>query len=639
MGTQKGRKKRGKKDPLKRLSGRSIFLGVTLIIILPLISYQQALDIVLMPQLFALSVFLMGYGLFHLLFLRNAFILKKALVNFIAVVALVYFLVTIGSSFFAFNYKESFFDIAKTFLFFSLILVVTSRFFLDSLFVQRLPDFFLLGTSVLLLFGFNEYLTQVLPAPDTHLPDGRSIIYSVSGPMAHKNLYASGLFMSLPMLIWGFVTSRGMKRNLFGLVVGLTFLMIFLLSTRAVWLGTLIGGGFAVFVLLLFGKMFGLSRKWRLFMFISVFVLLASGAGVIMKTSENSGFSPAERFRSIFDPEASNNRYRLNVWEVSLEVWKQNPIFGVGPGNWKIEAPSYFVEYGFNKSQLNWVRPHNDFLWVLSEKGLIGFLVYLALLATAFVFLFTVIFRSDDQKKRLLALLLGAGLSGYLVTSFFDFPSERIYHQTILALWFSLLIFLKTKKTLLEKNAKFAFSKLFPWILILGLAVVAIYAFAVIEQEVQVKKVRQLRDNGQWQLMRDEALKISSRFKTLDPEAVPVDYYSGLANGQMKNYEEARNFYHRALEENPNKVSVLNNLGLVYFFQEDYPNAIKYLEKGLTILPDYYEALMNLSAVYVKVGDYQKSMETLGKVPRNLRDERFFQNEEHVKRLIRESNN
>jgi|GEM_PF-4220356 len=57
------------------------------------------------------------------------------------------------------------------------------------------------------------------------------------------------------------------------------------------------------------------------------------------------------------------NNNRTYRWEGALEVWWENPWFGIGPGHYAEIGPTQFVGH-----------PHNYYLQILSEWGLIAFI-------------------------------------------------------------------------------------------------------------------------------------------------------------------------------------------------------------------------------------------------------------------------
>lgn len=57
----------------------------------------------------------------------------------------------------------------------------------------------------------------------------------------------------------------------------------------------------------------------------------------------------------------------LKTWSLTTEMIKDHFFTGVGTGNWQINARvSYKGRFSGNDPQ-NWIRPQNDFLWVMAE--------------------------------------------------------------------------------------------------------------------------------------------------------------------------------------------------------------------------------------------------------------------------------
>ena len=74
--------------------------------------------------------------------------------------------------------------------------------------------------------------------------------------------------------------------------------------------------------------------------------------------------------KRLMDP--ANLQIRQIFWDHSFQMQAEYPLAGVGPGQWRIHFPKYGLE-GMNPSVAEGVtsevRPHNDFIWVLSELG------------------------------------------------------------------------------------------------------------------------------------------------------------------------------------------------------------------------------------------------------------------------------
>ena len=76
--------------------------------------------------------------------------------------------------------------------------------------------------------------------------------------------------------------------------------------------------------------------------------------------------------------EAQNYKFRFfsieheNGYFISLRMFKDNKLFGIGPKNFREECKreKYFIDYGCH------THPHNFYLQLLSETGIIGFIPF-----------------------------------------------------------------------------------------------------------------------------------------------------------------------------------------------------------------------------------------------------------------------
>ncbi|HEX8088137.1 MAG TPA: O-antigen ligase family protein [Blastocatellia bacterium] len=110
------------------------------------------------------------------------------------------------------------------------------------------------------------------------------------------------------------------------------------------------------------------------------------------------------------------------IWQGTLEMFRANPIAGVGIGAYETAYPIYGRDDGSAALGTSYVvdRAHNDYLQVLADAGVIG-----GALALWFIIsLFQEMFRGaqcSDPLLQALALGAGAGIFGLLVHSLFDF--------------------------------------------------------------------------------------------------------------------------------------------------------------------------------------------------------------------------
>ena len=144
----------------------------------------------------------------------------------------------------------------------------------------------------------------------------------------------------------------------------------------------------------------------------------------------------------------SGSRNRTNAWIWSVEIIKQNPLLGVGTGNWKVNILEH--ENQVNTGFIYLYKAHNDFLENMAETGVIGGLLFMAIFVLmGWNFLKQYRKKADDPGVLYRALFLAAsGLAFYAVDAFFNFPADR---PEILLLW-ALYISMGIAATAIQKE-------------------------------------------------------------------------------------------------------------------------------------------------------------------------------------------
>ncbi|MBI1784038.1 tetratricopeptide repeat protein [Candidatus Sumerlaeota bacterium] len=100
----------------------------------------------------------------------------------------------------------------------------------------------------------------------------------------------------------------------------------------------------------------------------------------------------------------------------------------------------------------------------------------------------------------------------------------------------------------------------------------------------------------------DEAIEYYKRAITLNPAYADAYGSLGLAQLKLGKTEEAVSNMRRAIELKPGKVDSLNNLGIVSFQQGRLDEAVDYFQRAISIMPNSVEALDNLAFIYLKQG-------------------------------------
>lgn len=612
------------------------FFGV-LFSMLPLVYYRSGLDPAIHPRLLFLSVLLIPAMIYLVWMKRKPALNTSVLFQPVFWFLIAYALITALSMLYAVNRGEGYYDSCKSFS--VLILVgVSSILILNTREWHRFfPVFFIVPALILLVVGAMDYYNFVLFATTPRTRENLEWIYEVRGNMAHKNQYAISLMLMLPFLGYGVYKKTGLLKWVFVLLSALILVYIAVLQTRSVWVGITLAVFAGCILLILFAQRFNINKGIRLGLGISLLAMVISLGSVIYFSKTTDKNSIIHKIKNITNPSDGNNRHRVKIWELTGKMIMDRPLEGVGAGNWKIVSHNYFPGYNFSKEQLNWLRPHNDFLWVLSEKGIFGFLAFIGIFVSVFIYFLKIIKSDIATEKKVFALLLVSGLIAYLAVSMFTFPLERMNHQIYLALIIAVFSVLYHEIYGNKNRVAKIRAMSVPALLILGFS--AYYAITVLDMETKVKQARTLHKAEKWEALNKLAAQIPATFKTIDAEAMPIAWYSGLSYANLGKIKEANAAYLEAYRQNPSRTSVLNNLGRTYFQLEDYENAKIYFEKALVILPDYFEALVNLSSTYIQLGDYQNALNCLNKIPQDKINEPLSRNINFVRRKLKEQAN
>jgi len=270
---------------------------------------------------------------------------------------------------------------------------------------SRLYLFFtILALSVLLVVsdGIYQYTTGV------SFFSGNGLINSrVTGPFRHGNDFGTYLVTVLPVLLGFLLVSTKAVINkplvpfkkkwpILVLFLGALFLLGVTFS-RGAWLG------FSCSVIFLLVTNKQLKPMWILAFlaaFFAVFIFLAAS---VRHDLISGGFS-FEQFFSLGN--------RLPYWRSALILMISHPFYGAGFGNYvgSLEKMNLLpLEY-----------PHNGFLHIAAETGLIGLAVFVGLLWTFFNTSLRQAKKMVDLSSQKVLFGLLAGLLAFLVHAFFD---------------------------------------------------------------------------------------------------------------------------------------------------------------------------------------------------------------------------
>jgi O-antigen ligase len=123
-----------------------------------------------------------------------------------------------------------------------------------------------------------------------------------------------------------------------------------------------------------------------------------------------------KRLFSIFDLNDVTNKDRLHMVYTGIKIFKDFPLTGVGPDNIKMVYPNY----RHPQAEKNNPHLHNNFLQILSERGIFAFICVIAAFLVIFINLLAKI-KNSVQYPKTIALGVLFMYIGFQVMGLFEY--------------------------------------------------------------------------------------------------------------------------------------------------------------------------------------------------------------------------
>ncbi|QQS32213.1 MAG: O-antigen ligase family protein [Acidobacteriota bacterium] len=305
--------------------------------------------------------------------------------------------------------------------------------------IKRVAMFVVIFGSLLAFFGILQRLAN---------PDG---IYGLRetpqaipfGPFVNQHHFASFMQMTGGVAL-GLVFGRTLSRN--------TMLLI---ATGAVLMGTAVamtssrGGMLGFAAMLVVVAFLSLGRQKRTSEDAGIFTKLRMNAGIVIGAAAIillilgtvlfvGGDESLLRGVGAARPGMDISTGRFHFWPIAIQIFLANPILGAGLDAFGVA----FTRYDTWNGALRVEQAHNEYLQMLADAGVVGFL-----LLAAFILMFfrkaSAVIASAHGSRRAIAAGAFAGCFGILIHSFFDFPLRTFSN----GFFFLLLVVLATQMT------------------------------------------------------------------------------------------------------------------------------------------------------------------------------------------------
>lgn len=244
---------------------------------------------------------------------------------------------------------------------------------------------------------------------------------------------------------------------------------------------------------------------------------------------------------------------RPAIWKAAIDIIKEKPVFGTGPGNFEI----LFYKYNFPVDNLisryskNTRFAHNEFLQIAAEGGL--FTLF------AFLFILAVVFKNGIKSSPVSTAVLSSILGHSIVDFNLHLPA-LVFVAIILS------------SDILYKNC---------------------------EQELKFSR-KYLRIFLAFILFFNTANFFIRPFN--------AEKYKIIADKFIKtNPEKALEFYQKAAEHSPNNFEYRRIAGELFYANSDALESIKNLKKSIELNPKNPFAFISLSNIYYELSEFSKA--------------------------------
>ncbi len=258
------------------------------------------------------------------------------------------------------------------------------------------------------LFGWNVHQAWM---DEQMFDDIKMRIYST---LENPNVLGEYILLALPVavaLIW--TSKKTFSKFVFAGISAVLAVALILTFSRGCWLGFMASA--AIFVTFTAGKIWGLAL-----------VALPIIPMILPESIIN-------RFTSIGDMGDSSTSYRVYIWLGTLLMLKDFWISGVGLGTEAFTQVYPFYSYNAIVAP----HPHNLFLQVLTETGVLGIFTFLLLL---FIFFKKLIggfqYMGKGHPLSIVIVAMGSAVAGFLLQGMFD---NCFYNYRVFAIFWSFL--------------------------------------------------------------------------------------------------------------------------------------------------------------------------------------------------------
>lgn len=315
---------------------------------------------------------------------------------------------------------------------------------------------------------------------------------------------------------------------------------------------------------------------------------------------------------------------RLNMYSSTIGIIQDYPLLGVGLNNWRLVNPKYSDNLNTDRNNHKWQyakitqRPHNDFLWLLSEVGIIGMIFIAGFLIYHLRLLLRTLKRdnnSDEQKYILMFCLISLIAIG--IESMFDFPRQRTMPN--LYLW-SIMGFIASTRS--KKEVEIKYQNIVSISLAIVLSVVSVFAYFDMKSNTYSQDAKYYNNNNMSKELYASSTISLDYYRNMDYAGTPMYYYLGIAQYKLGDKKAARVFFQKALKIAPYHLGTLMNYMIVLGEIGNLDAAYEIMQTIQDIYPKMSKPRLDMSKFFIRSGLYEKARSILLDMKANKLDDK-----------------
>ena len=218
--------------------------------------------------------------------------------------------------------------------------------------------------------------------------------HKIRASFGNPNSFGAWLVIMIPLSVS--LLYSGTKKTVKAILLSATALSIFCLAltyTRGAWLATIFAIAFI-----------GIFRSKKLL--IVLLVILIALSFVLLNITKEHALS--------FVRFSEQDMERPKLWLEALTIIEDFPLLGTGPNTYASVAPRYRI------TEKTGYYPHNSYLHMAAESGLLGLAAFIWIIVTLFKTSLADLKKINNNFYSALLIGLLAGLFGFLIHSFVD---------------------------------------------------------------------------------------------------------------------------------------------------------------------------------------------------------------------------